>query len=184
MKVTTLIKSDAYRYTGQDNLSSIINLYVRSSGFRFTFWFRIASRLRKNKLFYLVPWLILTRLKFKYGYDIPAETKISEGFYIGHFGGIVISSKAVIKKNFNISQGVTIGYNPRGKNIGYPVIGENVYIGPGAIIFGNINIGDNVAIGANSVVNTDIPSNCTFGGIPARKISDWGSEEIIKNKIN
>ncbi len=131
----------------------------------------------------MLPWLVLTRLKFKYGYDIPAETKISEGFYIGHFGGIVISSKAVIKKNFNISQGVTIGYNPRGKNSGYPIIGENVYVGPGAKIFGNIVIGDNVAIGANSVVNSNVPSNCTFGGIPARKISDLGSDEIIKNKI-
>jgi serine O-acetyltransferase len=79
---------------------------------------------------------------------------------------------------------VTIGFNQRGKNKGYPTIGDNVYIGPGAKIFGKITIGNNVAIGANAVVNSDVPSICTFGGIPAKKISNKGSDGLIQNKIN
>ncbi len=183
MSIVDLIKSDAYRYIGKKNFASCVNLYIRSSGFRFMFWHRISFSVRGNKMAYLIPWIILTRLKFKYGYDIPSSTVIGSGFYIGHFGGIVIAQKAIIGKNCNISQGVTIGFNPRGKKMGYPIIGANVYIGPGVKIFGDITIGDNVAIGANAVVNTNLPSNFTYGGIPAKKISNYGSEEIIKNKI-
>lgn len=126
------IKLDAFRY-GASSTKSIIKLYVSTPGFRFMCWHRIAHKMRsKGKLMYFFPWFILKRLKYKYGYDIPAETQIGKGFYIGHFGGIVISPKAVIGKNVNISQGVTIGLNPRGRNKGYPTIGDNVYIGPGS----------------------------------------------------
>jgi serine O-acetyltransferase len=184
MKIIDLIKSDSFRYTGKKDLVTCFKLYLRSAGFRFSLWFRIANYLRGNIVLYFIPWLVLTRLKYKYGYDIPAETNIAPGFYIGHFGGVVVSGKATIGKNCNISQGVTIGYNPRGMNKGYPTIGDNVWIGPGAKIFGQITIGDNVAIAANAVVNCNIAGICTFGGIPARKISDIGAEELIQNKIN
>lgn len=184
MKTIDLIKSDAFRYTSKDNLFACFKLYLRSSGFRFSFWFRIANSLRGNKVFYFIPWLVLTRLKFKYGYDIPAETNIGPGFYVGHFGGVVISGKAIIGKNCNISHGVTIGFNPRGLYKGYPTIGDNVWIGPGAKIFGQITISNNVAIGANAVVSQSVLQCCTLGGIPGRKISDIGSEELIQNKID
>ena len=184
MKVFTLIKLDAYRYSKKRSFINCILVYLRVPGFRFMFWHRIAHRAKKNKLLYVLPWMILTRLKYKYGYDIPAATIIAPGFYIGHFGGIVITEKTIIGKNCNISQGVTIGFNPRGRNKGYPTIGDNVYFGPGAKIFGNITIGNNVAIGANAVVNSDVPANCTFGGIPAKKISSNGSKQIIINKIS
>lgn len=183
MRIIKLINSDAYRYNEKNKPFSNFKLYLRHSGFRFSFWFRIANSLRFNKVLYIIPWIILTRLKFKYGYDIPAETNIGPGVYLGHFGGVVITGKAIIGKNCNISQGVTIGYNQRGKNKGYPTIGNNVYIGPGAKIFGKIVIGDNVAIGANAVVNSNVPSSCAFAGMPARKISNKGSEGLIQNKI-
>jgi serine O-acetyltransferase len=184
VKVFNLIKSDVYRYSKKSSFINCVIVYLRVPGFRFMVWHRIAHKARKNKLLYVLPWIILSRLKYKYGYDIPASTMIAPGFYIGHFGGVVISGKAIIGKNCNISQGVTIGFNPRGKNKGYPRIGDNVYLGPGAKVFGNITIGNNVAIGANAVVNCDVPSNCTYGGIPAKKISSYGSDLIIINKIN
>src|SRR5690606_15587937 len=118
-----------------------------------------------------------------YGYDIPANTKIGKGFYIGHFGGIVISSKATIGENCNISQGITIGRASRGKNVGYPQLGNNVYIGPGAKIIGNITIGNNVAIGANAVVLSNIPDNAVAVGIPAKIVSYNGSDGYILNKV-
>jgi serine O-acetyltransferase len=85
--------------------------------------------------------------------------------------------------NGNISQGVAIGQNTRGNRIGCPTIGHNVYFGRGAKVFGKINIGDNVAIGANAVVNFNVPSNCTFGGVPAQEISSSGSEQIVVDKF-
>ncbi len=178
------IKQDAYRYSGQWTITSVVRVYLRVPGFRFMCWHRLAyAAKRKGKIAYFLPWLILTRLKYKYGYDIPPETKIGAGFYIGHFGGVVISSMAVIGSNVNISQGVTIGFNSRGEHKGYPTIRNGVYIGPGAKIIGGITIGKNVAIGANAVVLSDIPDNAVAVGIPAKIISFNGSEEYILNKV-
>ena len=178
------INSDLFRYYGKTGFKHLIKQYYLIPGFRYMFWHRIAN-LSKNKgrFLYIIPWLILRRLRFKFGFDIPARTIIGKGFYIGHFGGIVISPQAIIGNNCNISQGITIGFSSRGKNKGYPVIKNSVYIGPGAVIIGNISIGNNVAIGANSVVTKDVPDNAVVAGIPARIINYKGSEGYIINPV-
>ena len=66
---------------------------------------------------------------------------------------------AIIGSNANISQNITIGVSGQGDNRGVPVIGDNVYIAPGARIFGKIHIGNNVKIGANAVIHKSIPDN-------------------------
>lgn len=77
-----------------------------------------------------------------YGISIPYNTRIGSGLYIGHFGGIVVNSEAVIGKNCNIHHGVTIGQANRGDKKGYPVIGDRVFIGPGAVvIIGKVKVG-------------------------------------------
>lgn len=63
------------------------------------------------------------------------------------------------------------------------MIGENVYIGPGAKVFGKITIGNNVAIGANAVVTKDVPDNAVVAGIPSKILNMNGSKEIILNKV-
>ncbi len=118
----------------------------------------------------------------KFGIEIYPETEIGEGLYIGHWGGIVVNPLVKIGKNCNLSQGVTIGQLNRGIKKGVPVIGNNVYIGPGAKVIGNIKIGDNVAIGANSVVVDDVPNNSVVIGVPAKIVSQKGSTGYI-NKI-
>jgi serine O-acetyltransferase len=130
----------------------------------------------------------LNHSTYKLGILIYPETKIGSGFYIGHFGGIVINEKSVIGKNCNISHGVTIGQANRGKNKGYPVLGDNIYIGPGAKIIGAITIGNNVAIGANCVVTKNVPDNSVVVGVPGQIISTNGSREYVtktdyENKI-
>ena len=82
--------------------------------------------------------LLLQHYKYKLGISIPAITEIDSGFYIGHFGCIVVNANSRIGKNCNISQGVTVGQANRGKNQGNPVIGNNVYIGPGAKVIGAV----------------------------------------------
>jgi len=113
------------------------------------------------------------------GISIQIETIIGSGFYIGHFGEIVIHPMSEIGKNCNISQGVTIGKANRGKNKGYPVLGDNVYLGPGAKIVGAVKIGNDVAIGANCVVTKDIPDHSVVVGIPGRVISQGGSQGYV-----
>lgn len=121
----------------------------------------------KLQLFFLQ--IINHRLAVRLGLTIPKNV-FDAGLCIVHHGTIVVSPKAKIGENCRIHPSISIGdYN------GAPTIGKNVYIGPGAKLFGNIYIGDNVAIGANSVVNKDIPDNVTAGGIPAEIISKKSS---------
>lgn len=84
-----------------------------------------------------------------------------------HLNGIIISHYAKIGKNCTIHQQVTIAQDENNKSA---TIGDNVFIGAGAKIIGNVTIGDNVRIGANAVVIKDIPPNCTAVGVPARII--------------
>ncbi len=113
------------------------------------------------------------------GISLPYSAQIGKEFYIGHFGGIIINSKAIIGNNCNISQGVTIGISGRGERRGVPIIGNNVYIGANAVIAGNLTVGDNVVIGANSLVTESVEPNITVVGVPAKKVSDNTSEDYI-----
>lgn len=101
------------------------------------------------------------------GIDLPCEAKLGRRFRIDHFGGIVISGDAVFGDDCVIRNGVTIGLRHTGHR-GAPVIGNRVDIGAGAKVLGSIHIGDDVAIGANAVVITDVPANSIAVGVPAK----------------
>ena len=83
-------------------------------------------------------------------------------------------------KNCKIYQQVTIGYNHR---LEAPVLGDNVEVCCGAKIIGGVRIGDNVLIGANSVVLKDIPSNCVVAGVPARIIRNLPENGDIFSRV-
>ncbi len=103
------------------------------------------------------------------GIDLPCEVKVGRRFRIEHFGGIIISGDAILGDDVVVRNGVTIGLKRR-DDPGSPVIGNRVDIGAGAKLLGKIRIGDDVIIGANAVVITDVPSNSIAVGIPARII--------------
>jgi serine O-acetyltransferase len=111
--------------------------------------------------------------------EISFDTEIGGGFYIGHSGYLVINTRAVLGANCNLSPGVVIGEGGRAGHRGTPVIGNNVYIAPGPKIFGDISIGDNVAIGANAVVHTSVPSNAVVAGNPGRIVSYRGASDFV-----
>ena len=105
-------------------------------------------------------------LSQKYGFTIPLNV-FGPGLSIAHRGYIVVNPKAIIGANCRIHPGVVIGE----KNNKSPIIGDYVYIGPGAKIFGGITIADDVKIGANAVVNKSVlEKGVTVVGIPARII--------------
>jgi len=132
-------------------------------GLKFMTIFRLTQHYRrKNRFLFYFFFLWLRRLKVKYGFDISYRTQIGKGFYIGHFGNIVIHGDTVIGENCNISQGITIGVSNYGLKKGVPTIGSRVFIGPNAGVFGKITIGNNVTIGANSVVTENIADGKTI----------------------
>ncbi|MDN4524143.1 serine O-acetyltransferase [Fictibacillus fluitans] len=99
---------------------------------------------------------------------------IGPGLKIPHCGSVIVNKKARIGKNCEIHSGVNIGMHKGG----VPDIGNNVYIAPGAKLFGGIKIGNNVSIGANSVVTKDVPDNVTVVGIPAKIISENSKSQV------
>lgn len=108
------------------------------------------------------------------GLEIPTNV-FGPGLAIVHPCGIVVSRHAKIGKNCRIHAGVNIGEH-RG---GAPVVGDNVYLGPGAKIVGAVSIGSYSVIGANAVVVKNVAPGVTVGGVPARILSEQDSTYII-----
>ena len=110
--------------------------------------------------------LRLRKLQVKLGFTIPINV-FGPGLSIAHYGTIVVSQYAKVGANCRLHVGVNIGASGGGNDA--PQIGDNVYIGPGAIIFGDIKIADNISIGANATVNKSfIENNVVVAGTPAK----------------
>lgn len=125
----------------------------------------------KNKLMHLYYRFKHRRMSLKLGFDIPCNV-FGKGLKINHFGCIIVNPKAKIGDWCDIHQGVNIGESV---DKCAPVIGENVWIGPGAKLFGNITIGNNVMVGANAVVNKSFDDNVAVAGVPAKVINTNGN---------
>lgn len=152
-----------YNTTQGGKLSRILECY-RSPGVHGVIVFRFGHWLLSRPLWVrigLKPLYLLLhhRMMVKWGIQLDAEANIGEGLLIHHFGGIFVGSAVRIGENLTLSHNVTIGLAGDGIRRGAPVLGDNVYIAPGANISGKIRIGNNVKIGANAIVNNDIPDN-------------------------
>lgn len=97
------------------------------------------------------------------------------GISIAHYGTVVVNSRARIGKWCRLHPGVTLGI----ANGGVPSVGDHVYIGPNAVIYGDIRIGNRAVVGANAVVNRDVPDGATVAGAPARVVSDRDSTSVM-----
>lgn len=121
--------------------------------------------------------LVFHRISVKCGFTIPLNV-FGPGLSIAHYGTIVVNSNARIGRNCRIQEGVCIGASG-GKKA--PIIGDNVFIGSGAKIIGDIEIGNNIAIGAGAVVTkTFLEDGITIAGVPAKKISNEDSGRFLK----
>lgn len=137
--------------------------------YRFGRWSNLEAPRPVRPLFkaaYLVAFKAVESLA---GISLPSHAQIGRGLYIGHFGAIIIHPDVVMGERCSISQGVTIGVLG-GPREGVPRIGNDVYIGAGAKVLGNITVGDGATIGANAVVLEDVPAGATAVGVPARMI--------------
>lgn len=182
-----LVRSDLYRLEARSDLRALMHALLFGDAFKYTFWMRTARFTNSHTAlkFSLYPFakLLLRHYRYKFGIDIPFTTRIGSGFYIGHFSCIFVNEDCIIGKNCNISQGVTLGTTNRGSKAGNPVIGDNVYIGPGAKVIGAIRIGDHAAIGANCVVTHDVPDHAVVVGVPGRIVSHAGSAGYV-NRVD
>lgn len=122
----------------------------------------------RHRILKLITHLRFRRLSLKLGFSIPINV-FGPGLSIAHYGTIVVSRYAHIGAFCRIHACVNIGAS--GGSNDAPIIGNNCYIGPGAIIFGGISLADNITIGANSTVNkSHNTKNCIIAGTPAKII--------------
>lgn len=108
------------------------------------------------------------------GIDIHPGAKIGHDFFIDHGSGTVIGETSEIGNNVTLYQGVTLGGTSLERMKRHPTLGNNVVVGAGAKLLGPIKIGDNVKIGANSVVTKDVPPNSVVVGVPGRIVARNG----------
>lgn len=99
--------------------------------------------------------------------DIDAQATIGAGLFISHIGGVHINPGAVLGKNCDLAHRITIGASAMGRS-GIPVIGDDVYIGTGAVLVGKIKVGSGAKIAANTLVMTNVPEGATVMGVPGR----------------
>ena len=179
-----LIKSDLYRYFGKTDFKTFCRCW-RVPGFRYTFFMRKVATHKINTLSGLCYRVFLKRYGIKYGFQIPAQTKIGKGFCIYHFGNVVINPDALIGKNCTILTSATIGETNRGSRKGSPTLGDRVWLGSGAVVVGKIVIGNNVLIAPNAYVNFDVPSNSLVIGNPAKIIpKENATEDYVVNVVH
>lgn len=178
-----LVAADLYRKTGRRGAKALIKALVTDAGFKHAFWFRTAGACRAHprlrRLLYPLVWAVYNRLQHKHGVFIPPTTRVGPGLYLEHLGDIFVNGRAVIGKNCNLGNGVTIGQTNRGARRGVPTVGDNVFIGPGAKIIGDVAVGDNAAVGVNCVVVEDVPEDAVVAAVPGRVVSYRGSSGYV-----
>ena len=129
--------------------------------------YRTAHFFYRIKLFFLARF-ISQLARWATGIEIHPGAKIGKGLFIDHGMGVVIGETAIVGDNVLLYQGVTLGGTGMEHGKRHPTIGNNVVIGGGAKVLGNITVGDNSYIGANAVVIKDVPANSTVVGVPGR----------------
>ncbi|MHB1653565.1 MAG: serine O-acetyltransferase [Desulfitobacteriaceae bacterium] len=152
---------------------TVLEVIICYPGFHALLFYRVAHWLYLRKLV-LLPRLISQLARFLTGIEIHPGATIGKGFFIDHGTGVVIGETAEIGDDVTIYQGVTLGGTGKEKGKRHPTIGNNVVIGTGAKILGSFKIGDNVKIGAGSVVNKPVPSDTTVVGVPGRVVVHRG----------
>jgi serine O-acetyltransferase len=182
------LRADLYRYGAGADKSALVRTLLREPGFRFTWYLRkvafYSTRKRSVYLFaYLYNRFMLNHYKFRYGFDISPRTAIGPGFYLGHFGGIVISPFAVLGANVNVAKGATIGATSRGSRKGAPTLEDRVWVGANATIVGRITVGHDALIAPGAYVNFDVPSRAVVLGNPGKVVAQTGSEGYINHLL-
>lgn len=144
---------------------NILEAIILYPGFHAIFFHRIAHFFYRNKLFFIAR-LISQIARHLTGIEIHPGAKIGKRLFIDHGMGIVIGETATVGDDCTIYHNSTLGGTGKDKYKRHPDIGNNVMVGSGAKVLGPIQIGDNVKIGANSVVLKNVENNVTVVGIP------------------
>ncbi|ULA68747.1 MAG: Serine acetyltransferase [Nitrospira sp.] len=153
--------------------TSRLEVILTYAGFHALLAYRLSHWLKQRQVPFL-PRAISQLARWLTGIEIHPSAKIGDFFFIDHGMGVVIGETAEVGDHVTLFQGVTLGGTGKERGKRHPTLGNHVVVGAGAKILGGITIGDNVKIGANSVVVKSVPPNSTVIGVPARIIKSQG----------
>ncbi|MDP8263536.1 MAG: serine O-acetyltransferase [Candidatus Ancaeobacter aquaticus] len=164
-------------------LSGKIEIILCYSGFHALICHRINHYLHTTLKIPVIPRLLAQIARFFTGIEIHPGAQIGKSFFIDHGMGVVIGETTIIGDNVTLYQCATLGGVGYIKGKRHPTIGNNVTVGAGAKVLGNIVIGNNVNIGSGSVVIKDVPNDCTVVGVPASIVRKKG-EKVPSVKLD
>jgi len=153
----------------------VILLY---SGFHAIFFHRLSHFLHHRLHIPIIPRLLSQLIRFLTGIEIHPGADLGGGFFIDHGMGVVIGETTISGKNTTIYQGVTLGGTGKDRGKRHPTLGDDVIVGAGAKVLGNIQIGSGVRVGAGSVVVQSVPDNCTVVGVPGEVVRRDGKHAL------
>ncbi len=171
MSLIANIKKDIKAALDRDPAAtSKLELMLAYPGFHARQYHRLAHILHRKRL--RLPARIVSNIsRFLTGIEIHPGAKIGEGLFIDHGTGVVIGETAEIGDNVTLHQGVTLGGTSLQRTKRHPTLGNNVTVGAGAQLIGDITIGENSKVGAGSVVLNSVPANATVVGVPGRVVA-------------
>jgi serine O-acetyltransferase len=169
-------------FRGDPAAKSAIEIVLCYPGFHAVMLHRMAHRLSQAGIPFF-PRFISQFSRFLTGIEIHPGAKIGHRFFIDHGMGVVIGETAEIGDDVLIYQGVTLGGTGHEKGKRHPTIGNAVVIGTGAKVLGGITIGDNVKIGAGSVVVRSVPRDSTVVGIPGRVVRKTDANGVLDHGL-
>jgi serine O-acetyltransferase len=159
---------------------SVLEIFLCYPGFHAILAHRFAHKLYRWRV-PLFPRVVSQISRFFTGIEIHPGATIGRRFFIDHGTGVVIGETSEIGDDVLLYQGVTLGGTGHEKGKRHPTIGNRVVIGTGAKILGNIRIGDNVKVGAGSVVVHPVPDNSTVVGIPGRVVRVRPEGDVLEH---
>ena len=167
--LVAIVFSDEIKATRERDPAAKSNLEILLlyTGLHAVIMYRINHLLWECKI-PILPRALSQFARFLTGIEIHPGARIGKGLFIDHGMGVVIGETSIIGNNVTLFQGVTLGGTGKEQGKRHPTLGDNVVVGAGAKILGNIEIGDNSYVGANAVVLKDVPANATVVGVPGR----------------
>lgn len=159
---------------------SVLEIFFCYPGLHAILMHRLAHKLYAAKV-PLIPRMLSQVSRFLTGIEIHPGAQIGRRFFIDHGSGVVIGETTEIGDNVLIYQGVTLGGTGKEKGKRHPTLGNDVVVGTGAKVLGNITIGDHVKIGAGSVVIHSVPDHSTVVGIPGKVVRTRGDNEQLEH---
>jgi serine O-acetyltransferase len=175
----SLIREDVATVLERDPAAkSQLEVYLCYSGLHALWFYRVNHWLWNHNFLVLGRWLSQVA-RFLTGIEIHPGAKIGRRLFIDHGMGVVIGETAIVGDDVNLFQGVTLGGTGKEHGKRHPTILDNVVIGGGAKVLGNITIGRNCRIGAGSVVLRNVPDDSTVVGVPGHIILREGKRVVI-----